>query len=222
MRVTTTKSTKAENERRWADARNARRREAYATDPDFKERTGRLNRGWYRSKNTMQYGGCRKNIAKLASIGVVRTVTTEDGAFLHKGTTFRFEELANAINRNTQVIRRYVAGGLLPPPLFFSETKQPVYSIGEARAVVTVLADHYEKTAYYRQNHTDTREKIFFGVEKARLDLGITISRRDLSDEIRKSTEPSRRRRPHAATGKTRRATSGDEPAARSRVDRRR
>lgn len=91
--------------------------------------------------------------------------------------TLTVDELSDLLSRNTQVLYRWMNGGMFPRPLFMAVThrgrKQGVYLAEEAEALANVLGEHQETSQYYRSYHTETRDRMFGAVQEIRARMGV-------------------------------------------------
>lgn len=162
--------------RYWGEERNARRRELYRTNKEYREAARQNTRETYR-KNREAAGvivrddECAESIPILDTIGDTRTITKNGDTTL----TLTVEEMARALNRNQQVLYRWFANDMLPRPIVTASTggnrTQLVYTEVEAVAILTGFSEHQKHSQYYRERHDDTRENIRSLVETARADL---------------------------------------------------
>ena len=173
-------------ERYWGAARNAKRREAYRTDPEYRASVQQQVKESYR-KSRMEKGydvrnhDCRENITNLNKIGQKRFVTETTGE-THEMLTLTPEEMARAFDRNSQVIYRWLSTNLFPPPglMSYSHEKETteegddrflVYGEQEAKALMHVFGKHQETSQYYRLVHTQLTKDLFDASIKERLKL---------------------------------------------------
>lgn len=124
---------------------------------------------------------CRENLALLPELATVRDVFFPDGARTEKHMTLTAEELADALNRNTQVLYRWLNAEMFPRPVFMAVThrgrKQGVYIREEAEALLNVFGEHQEVSQYYRAYNTETRDRLFGAVAKIRQKMGVVNDR---------------------------------------------
>jgi hypothetical protein len=169
-------------QRYWGPERNAQRRERYMTDPAYRENVIQQVRENYRRQREEQglpvrNEDCRENLGLIPEIAETREIVLPDGR-AETRLTLTVDELADVLSRNTQVVYRWMNGGMFPRPAFTAVLhkgrKQGVYLAEEAAALVNVLGEHQETSQYYRNYHTDTRDKMFGAVEHIRAKMGAT------------------------------------------------
>ena len=161
-------------ERWWGEGRNKRRRWLYRNDPEVREKLREVGRRVYRERKGMTFVNCGENLKQLATMGRTRAVRDLEG-LPRRFITFNFQELGRALNRNHQVVERYVKKGMLPAPVLEDAlTRARLYALDEVRAIVRVLSKHEEKVRYYRRDHDETRDELFEAVEAVRDRHGLT------------------------------------------------
>lgn len=165
----------------WGPDRNARRREKYQQDKEYRQRTIRQVRDSYRKNRTaegsaVRSDSCEENISKLAEIGEVRDVVIADQS--RRMLTFTVEQAAVAFGRNQQVLYRWFKSGLLPHPIIAVRNRrnrlQWVYVEAEMREMLVVFSAHQKLSQYYRSYHAETRSSIFAKVEAVREELDMS------------------------------------------------
>lgn len=110
-RLDLTPEQKEERKRRWWGAeRNARRRDRYQQDKQYREKTIQQVREGYRKARSeiglaVRSGNCLDNIHKLDEIGQMRKVQ-RGAAHPTLMLTFTIAEIAVALSRNPQVLYR--------------------------------------------------------------------------------------------------------------------
>lgn len=155
---------------KWWQERNARRRKRYATDPDYREAQVEKTREQYRKgRKLMARTSCLDNLSTILHFGEKRTVTVDEEVRLR--ITFTTEELANALNRNVEVIYRWFRKGMFPDPVIklveVDNQHGYVYTLPQMQKLVEVMGSHQQRTPYYRQDHTDTRAALFEAMDAA-------------------------------------------------------
>jgi hypothetical protein len=164
-KVFTTQELEERKKRWWGDKHNARRREKYAKDKEFRQ--GEINRMRVRNRQGADYADPREHLADLEAKASTRPIFDGTMATTTK-PCFTTEELAELLGRQTQALYRWRASGKFPHGRFKTKigaaTKQ-VYTLAEARAVIEVLGAHFAATPYYHPSHTETRDRLFAAVE---------------------------------------------------------
>lgn len=172
--VLSTEELAERKKRYWGEERNARRRQAYATDPQRRANLQQAARLAYRQQQeaegqSVQFEDCRQNIPNLPQIGQVRVVRFPDGASLTT-LSLTLEEFGLAIGRETKVVYRWLREGMFPRPALVSKIgtrDQGVFSAIEATALLEAFAVHQQDYHYYRIEHVETTERLFAAAEKA-------------------------------------------------------
>lgn len=140
--------------------RNARRRARYASDEAYRQSIIERER---QKRNTVTFD-CRENLPKLASIGNVRPILTDDGAQVGEGLTFTIEEAARALGRTPKSLYKYFARELFPRPN--KRVKGPTGILQEAyteqqmRSLISVFGKHQAETPYYGVYHVETKDAL--------------------------------------------------------------
>lgn len=170
----------------WGEERNSLRRSRYHSDPAYRETVVQQVRDSYRKQREEQGlpyrdEDCRENLALLPEMATVREVFFPDRAQPEKHMTLTAEELAEALNRNTQVLYRWLNAEMFPRPVFMAVThrgrKQGVYLKEEAEALINAFGEHQEVSQYYRAYNTETRARLFGAVAKIRQMKGVVDGR---------------------------------------------
>lgn len=155
-----------------AAKRNERRRLKYSQDPEYRTRLIKSTREGYRKKHgTLEKpSSCLVNLEDLGAFGTTRKVTV--AGVERRRLTFTTGELANALRRRVEILYRWMRNDMLPVPVHTSSELQnqhgQVYSYQEVRAIVQVLGEHQEQTPYYRQDHVETRKRLYRKVHATR------------------------------------------------------
>lgn len=156
------------------EERNRRRREAYAADPELRERLRDDARQGYHDRNS---GGNRAPAAQaridylegvdLTAFGEVRVLS--NGKEVH---SFRIDEAADALSITPKQLNKWMVDGRAPQPLLRAlvsgKVPVPVFTLEEMQVIVSALYDHAHVFAYYRVDHTETRERIHSGIAAVR------------------------------------------------------
>jgi len=152
-RKTETAKQKKARLRKSAQARNTQRRERYAADPSYRKRAVDSTRQSYRrNKGTEASTTCLENLKNLGSFGQQRPVPGKSG----RRVTLKVGELAAAMNRNKDVVDRWIKRGMFPKP-----GAGELYEFAEAKRLVRLMGTHQAETAYYRMDHSELRADLF-------------------------------------------------------------
>lgn len=153
-------------QRWWGEERNARRRLRYREDAEYRALTIQQVRLSYHEKcaRTSKKGRISSQPVRsdlLKQIGQKRLLQGGKQNFVF---TFTIEEVASVLERDAQVIYRWLKSGLLPSPecraLNERNRWQNVYTLGEILCMRDVLACHFQRSVYFKAHHTDTQERL--------------------------------------------------------------
>lgn len=147
----------------WFDKRNKRRRERYVKDANYRETANVAARHGYRnSSGTLPPTDPMDNIHMLnpqskSFVGHARTL--KDGRAL---LTVSKTELALVFDRPAKQVQQWAGSDTrIPTPVIkarrvlVERSWQNVYSLAEAKAIVTSLAPFLKDLLYFRQDHKD-------------------------------------------------------------------
>lgn len=152
----------------WGEDRNARRRERYASDTAYREKAVQQVREHYeRIKEAkglpIRSRDCLENLDRLTEIGSIREVTLADERSVRM-LTFQLKELATALDRNSNVVSRWVASRMIPPPIHHARlnggTKARVYLVAEVRAIMEAFSEHQKTSQYIRSHHVEFHQSV--------------------------------------------------------------
>ena len=152
----------------WGPDRNAKRRQKYAEDKDHREALIAKEREKYRKSReeqgqSVRSEDCRENIGALKHLGALRVARFPDGSEVYRDTV-TLEEFGKAIGRDVQVLYRWMGEEMFPRPTLVSRIgnrDQAVFTDAEATALLGVFGEHQERSQYYRNYHTETRDRLF-------------------------------------------------------------
>lgn len=160
----------------WGPERNLRRRERYKADSDHRAHIIAQVQASYRKTRAerglpVRMDDCRTNLERLPEVAHIRETQLPSGRSQDL-LTLTIEELATLLDRNVQLLYRWMNADLLPEPVFFIAgyrgRMQGVYLAEEARAIMEVFGAHQEVSQYYRVAHVETRARLFAAVEDIR------------------------------------------------------
>lgn len=163
-------------QRWWGPEHNARRREKYSSDPEYRHKTIQGVRARYLKDRESQGAevrrdNCLDNLAALPTLGQIRELKNHEGGTT-LALTFTKEEMAAALSRHPQVFYRWLQADLLPAPAHEARNPrnrwQAIYTEPEVQAVLQVFGAHQQVSQYYRVHHSDTRTRMFDAVMAAR------------------------------------------------------
>jgi hypothetical protein len=78
-------------------------------------------------------------------------------------------EAARALGRSEISLKKWIAEGIIPPPILRDTTKgYRHYSIGEMHVLARTLADHENAFTYLSNKHTETIHRIWQAMQAYR------------------------------------------------------
>jgi len=156
-----------------APDRNARRREMYAQNDEYRQKQIEASRKTYRDERGVEMFSCLDRLSDLDSYGERRTAILRDATGseilrLEHELTFTMRELAELLGYAMPVVYRWKSRGLLPAPLAYSlitilkgkcapyDTWATVYLEGEVEEIVKIIGTHQQSVRYFRTTDTET------------------------------------------------------------------
>lgn len=159
-------------DRWWGEQRNARRRQRYKDDPEYRERVTRgIHKNLVKKRgipSTFTHLGKVKD--KIAKYGQVRKVTLPDGSKTDM-LVLTTEEVANLFDRDLNAIYRWRNSGKFPEGVMTCVSGKltvQVYSVPEIKAIVGVLREHFRDNFCYHSVHFKTKEAVVKAVTEVR------------------------------------------------------
>lgn len=143
---------------------NDSRRQKYASDPEFAEKTRRASRDHYRQSHPKE----KSKIAQgLLEEGAVKEVEIQ-GKF-YTLEVYTVPKAAAALGKTVVTFKRWLKDELLPPPV----AVDPVYGYkhytnGELKLVAEILADHFEEFEYLHTTHETTINQLWQSLQDYR------------------------------------------------------
>ena len=144
-----------------AGHRNRRRRNLYATDPSYAERIRRASLDTYRKEHPLPVSKLSRG---LLARGTQKEVYVGDDLTRVPVVVeaFTVPEAATALGRSELCIKRWIADGLIPPPILRDTTRgYRHYSAGELSTIAAELKKHEADFAYLTATHTVTINAIW-------------------------------------------------------------
>lgn len=139
-----------------ADERhNRKRREAYHTDPSYREAvTKRVKDAYYKDRElppSPLAGGPRTEPVE------VELYSTEDDSAAFVAEAYNIPQAAVALGKNPLTVKRWIKVGMLPAPVY-ADTSHGYrhYLAEEVEAIAEELHQHHLEYQYFRENHTQT------------------------------------------------------------------
>jgi len=136
-------------------ADKTKKRERYQNDTAFREHLKDYERTRYREQHAVNVRDCSSSLKRLTDFGEKRTVI--DGSRRKTIVTFSTDEIAEAIEYHPTRVRQWQGAGKFPKPkLQVEASKLCVYTLKQARMIVSTMARHQETNQYLRDDHTET------------------------------------------------------------------
>lgn len=164
-------------QRFWGAARNSRRRARYHSDEEYRQAAIQSVRDAYRSRlggdgKDVCNDDCRTRLASVPDHGSEMLVVCP-GRTPFTILAFTVTDLAALLQRNVQVLYRWMKAGIFPYPTLHVVANTPgpvqrVYCREEIEAIMHVFGAHQQLSQYYRNAHTETREGLFQAVKNVR------------------------------------------------------
>lgn len=156
----------------YAKQHNAKRREKYHSDPEYRQRA--LKRARVMDSPNLEYRNEMLERARIVStFGKVRKITVEPKGNKRTMLVLTIDEIAEAFGRKKFVIKRWRDEDKFPDSNLVtihedSGDEVPVYLAEEIVAALIVMADHFSETPYYHPAHVETKSRLFAAMEKVR------------------------------------------------------
>lgn len=146
----------------WGEAHNAKRRDRYASDPEYAAHVRAARRQSHARKNARPLTNttCAGNLAKVESSGLFIAVHY-NGSPLVIGRVFTLAGLARMFNRQPQAIYRWHQSGNLPTPVLADAHGDRFFADEEVHRFVAIMAIHQAETRQYCSDHYDVRARLF-------------------------------------------------------------
>ena len=139
--------------------RNRRRQKLYATDPGYASRAKKAARDTYRKDHPLP--GSRLGYG-LLSRGQQKEVIAGDMDHPQVVEAYTIPEAAVALGRSELCVKRWIANGIIPPPLLVDTVRSyRHYSVGELRIIAEALYQHEQEFRYLSASHTRTITEIW-------------------------------------------------------------
>ena len=143
------------------EARNKRRRDRYAKDPNYRATVKSSNRSQYGKRaGVVPRVSCAESIPQLANFGRVRAIMR--GRQKVDCVTFTVQEIAKAMGYHPWVVYRWQGREQFPKPavLLHGHNKgipgSYVFTHPQATRLLSVLADHQAVKMHFQQTDLDT------------------------------------------------------------------
>lgn len=173
-----------EDKKKWyGEKRNARRRAAYAASRELRTQVRERNRASYATRYGSKRVGITLPTHNLTADDVRATAVIENILFQHgepvphKVVDSRMLVSLFGLGNLTRLYRMQ-GKGMFPRPVFVvsgdvkNVDAKNVFLVEEITAMLPVWLDHYASKSLYREDHTDTKVKLFAAVERVRATYG--------------------------------------------------
>ena len=148
-------------EKYWGPERNAKRREAYSSDPSYAEKQRTARRASHaRSSGKEPNQSCIDNLKLVGTSGALRAIRAGSSAYVI-GRVFTQSDAARMLDRQPQVIYRWQQRGIFPPPTLVDDTGSTFYTDDEVSDFIIILGEHQLQTPHYRIDHVAVRDRLF-------------------------------------------------------------
>lgn len=155
---------------------NDKRREKYNSDETFREKVKERSRNRYRKETEQERLVRGRNLDSLDDEAVEKQVLTSDGKVLNL-PVFSVPQASDMMEVRYQNVWRWIKRGQIPEPILhlpYDKTSCAVYHKDEVRVLIKYISKHLKNFAYYREDHTETRDKIYEGIRKVRKRLKLS------------------------------------------------
>jgi len=156
--------------KKWfGEERNAKRREKYRKDREYRRKVAMKNRINYQVANGVLDSSDLPSFSALSSIGEVRSF--DKGSYTVSELCFTTEELAEALGGYTKhSLYGWQREEQLPRPIYHCHdlTRQKVYTLPEASAMVEIFREHRKVKKYYSKRDIRTTTQLFEVIELIR------------------------------------------------------
>lgn len=145
---------------------NERRRNLYASDPDYADDQRRQAREAYRRHHPLEPS---RLAGGLLSSGQNRELIADEMETPVYVESYTMPEAARALGRSEISLKKWIAEGIIPAPILRDTTKgYRHYSIGEMLVLVRTLAEHENSFTYLSTKHTETIHRIWQAMQAYR------------------------------------------------------
>lgn len=152
----------------WWEERNARRRERYSRDEQFREAQKAKSREAYREKTGLPTMKAADYHANFQAAGQKHRLGPKEVTV----TCYTCEEVGEIFSTTAKQVRRWIETGRVPPPSYSVRVKNNslarVYLHPEMKVIVEVLGAHFENVLYLRKDHVEVIDELHERVEAAR------------------------------------------------------
>lgn len=127
----------------------------YQTDPAYRERIRTRSRERYRQLNSVELRDAGANVGRIAEFASRRKVGGESIECLD------IPEVASAIGYHPDRVRHWICEGKFPKPsMEVSGSKLRVYSVPQAKRLVSIIGNHQNRSQHLRKADSGTIAKL--------------------------------------------------------------
>lgn len=145
--------------------RNETRREKYANDSEFAQKTKQQARNNYRKENPKKNSKLGKG--RLLISGVEKEVYISGD--LYTLIVYTVPRAAAALGKTEVTFKRWIKDKMLPQPIAMDAVKgYKHYTKGELKLISEIIAKHEKDFVYFHTTHTQTIEELWQALEAYR------------------------------------------------------
>lgn len=139
---------------------NNQRRERYKKDSTYREEVRKNCRDAYRRTHSVCLRNCLPAMKTQLPLSPKRPVIIGDK--VKKIQCVTTESLANMMGYALLIVRRWHMAGKFPKPTLRVKhsPRQMVYTLGQAKRLLTVMGNHQKENQYLRDSHTETLQAL--------------------------------------------------------------
>lgn len=140
---------------------NDQRRIRYRSDRQYRDEIRKVCRNAYRRAYAVNLRDCLPSIKKTLPSSPKRSVIMEGGK-VKKIQCVTTASLADMMGYALLVVRRWHMTGKFPKPTLRVEhsPRQLVYTMGQAKRLLTVMGNHQKENQYLKDSHTETLQAL--------------------------------------------------------------
>lgn len=142
----------------------------YTSDPEYSDKTKSRARNAYRkSKKGFELSSCTRSLSYFEDMAE-HLLVHHDGKSA-TAPVYKLTTVADLLQLSYQSLWRNVTAELIPSPMLVTHIGRrelPVYHREEVRALLTIIGEHKLRFAYYRKEHTETKERLYQAINEVR------------------------------------------------------
>jgi len=158
-----TKNQRDNQRKRWAAARNKRRRDKYAQDAEYRRQQIEAAKEYSQrnSKEHTRYQACEQSLLRIESLGEVREMMHPLGHVAGTMRCLTSREMAEAIGlSNLVVLNKWQRSGKFPYPTIpakVAKTRANVYTMAQTERILKIMREHYRTTDILSDGETTAK-----------------------------------------------------------------